>query len=88
MTASEMYRSLLRSAHEALEGTMAGLTPEQATWDPPGNAFSIAANYVHVVGSADMGIQKLLRGQELLARAVRSGPTTSMGTWCFWCTVT
>jgi DinB superfamily len=75
MTAIEMYRSLLRSAHEFLEGTMAGLTAEQATWDPPGQAFSIAANYVHVVASEDMGIQRLLRGRELLATTSWAGRT-------------
>ena len=44
MTAIDVYRKLLKTAHEALEGTAAGVTPEQATWDPPGTAFSIAAN--------------------------------------------
>jgi hypothetical protein len=70
-----MYRNLLRTAHDALEGTMEGLTVEQATWDPPGHAFSIAANYVHVVGSEDMGIQRLLRGRELLATTSWAGRT-------------
>jgi hypothetical protein len=73
MTAIEMYRSLLRTAHEALEGTMAGLTPEQASWDPPGNAHSIAANYVHVVGSEDFAIHRLLLGQEPLAASRWAG---------------
>jgi hypothetical protein len=92
MTAIEVYRSLLRTAHEALEGTMAGITPEQATWDPPGSAFSIAANYVHVVGSEDMGIQRFLRARELLATtswAARTGvsempplgPGADLKTW-------
>jgi hypothetical protein len=75
MTATEMYRGLLRMAHEALAGTMAGLTPEQATWDPPGTAFSIAANYVHVVGSEDMAIQRLVRGREPLATTSWAGRT-------------
>jgi hypothetical protein len=75
MKSTQMYRSLLRMAHEALEGTMAGLSPEQVTWEPPGRAFSIAANYVHVVGSENMGIQKLLRGRELLATTSWAGRT-------------
>jgi len=75
MTAIDLYRSLLRTAHEALEGTMADVTPAQVTWDPPGKAFSIAANYIHVVGSEDMGIQRLLRGVDLLATSAWAGRT-------------
>ncbi len=75
MTAIEMYRSLLRTVHQFLEGTMAGLTAEQTIWDPPGQAFSIAANYVHVVGSEDMWIQQVLRGRELLATTTWAGRT-------------
>jgi hypothetical protein len=73
MTATEIYRTLLRTGHEALEGTMTGLIDQQATWDPSGNAFSIAANYVHVVGSEDFGIQRLLRRRELLATTSWAG---------------
>jgi DinB superfamily len=75
MTATELYRNLLRTAHDALEGTMAGLTAEQATWDPPGKAFSIAANYVHVVASEDTAIQQFLRGREPLAATSWAGRT-------------
>jgi hypothetical protein len=75
MTAIDLYRSLLRTAHEALEGTMADVTPAQATWDPPGKAFNIAANYTHVVGSEDLGIQRLLRGVDLLATSAWAGRT-------------
>ncbi len=67
MSGIDVYRNLLATAHEALEGTIAGITPEQATWDPPGNAFSIAANYAHVVGSEDMAVQRILRGKDLVA---------------------
>ena len=75
MTAIDVYRTLLKTAHEALEGTAAGVTPEQATWDPPGTAFSIAANYAHVVGSEDMGVQRVLRGKDLVAATSWAGRT-------------
>ena len=75
MTAIDLYRSLLRTAHDALEGTMADVTPAQAAWDPPGKAFSIAANYAHVLGSEDMGIHRLLRGTDLLATSTWAGRT-------------
>jgi len=75
MTATELYRNLLRMAHDALEGTMAGLTAEQAIWDPPGKASSIAANYVHVVVSEDTVVQRFLRGREPLAATSWTGRT-------------
>src|SRR5262245_10771689 len=75
MTATELYRNLLHTAHDALEGTMSGLTTEQATWDPPGKAFSIAANYVHVVASEDTAVQRFLRGRDPLAATSWAGRT-------------
>lgn len=75
MTPIDLYRSLLRTVHDALEGTMAGVTPAQAAWDPPGKAFSIAANYAHVLGSEDMAIQRLLRDADLLAASTWAGRT-------------
>lgn len=73
MNAIELYRNLILSAHEFLEGTMADVTPEQLTWDPPGRAFSIGANYAHVLTSEDMGIQTLLQGKPILAATTWSG---------------
>ena len=75
MTAIDVYRNLLKTAHDALEGTVAGVTTEQETWDPPGNAFSIAANYAHVVTSEDMAVQRLLRGKDLVAATTWAGRT-------------
>ena len=75
MTAIDVYRKLLKTAHDALDGTAAGVTPEQATWDPPGKAFSIAANYAHVVGSEDMAVQRLLRGKDMVAATSWAGRT-------------
>jgi DinB superfamily len=71
----ELYRTLLRSAHEFLEGTLADVTPAQLTWDPPGKSFSIGANYAHVLGAEDMTIQGLLRGKDLLATSNWAGKT-------------
>ena len=44
MHATELYRHLLKGAHEFLEGTLADVTLPEFTWDPPGKAFSIAGN--------------------------------------------
>ena len=73
MNAIELYRHLLRSAHEFLEGTFADVTPEQLAWDPPGKAASIGANYAHVAVSEDLAIQGVLRGKDLLARTAWAG---------------
>lgn len=73
MDAIQLYRSLLRSAHEFLEGTLADVTPEQFTWDPPGRAFSIAANYAHVLTSEDMAVHRLLAGKAMLAETTWAG---------------
>lgn len=77
MNAIELYRNLIHSAHEFLEGTMADVAPAQFTWDPPGKAFSIAANYAHVLTSEDLGIQALLKGGQPLAVTTWAG---KMGT--------
>jgi len=73
MNAIELYRNLLRSGHEFLEGTMADVTAEHLTWDPPGTAFSIGANYAHVLTSEDFGVHALLQGKPLLAATTWSG---------------
>jgi hypothetical protein len=69
----EVYRNLLRSAHDFLERTMADVTEAQAAWDPPGTAFSIAANYAHVLTSEDLGVQGLLRGGQPLVLGAWAG---------------
>ena len=73
MHSTELYGHLIKSAHEFLEGTIADLKPAEATWDPPGKAFSIAANYAHVVFSEDLGVQALLKGKDLLAASAWAG---------------
>ena len=67
MHATELYRHLLKGAHEFLEGTLADVTLPEFTWDPPGKAFNIAGNYAHVVFSEDMAVQTLLKGTDMLA---------------------
>lgn len=73
MHATELYRHLLKGAHEFLEGTLADVTLPEFTWDPPGKAFSIAGNYAHVVFSEDMAVQSLLKGTDMVAATVWAG---------------
>jgi hypothetical protein len=71
--AIELYRNLLRSAHDFLEDTLADVTSAHFTWDPPGKAFGIGANYAHVLGAEDLAIQGLLQGKSLLAASTWAG---------------
>ena len=73
MNAIDLYRGLLKNTHEFLEGTLADVTPQQLVWDPPGKAFSIAANFAHVLTSEDFGIHGLLQGKEMLAATTWAG---------------
>lgn len=73
MNAIDLYRSLLRSAHDFAEGTMADVTDAQLHWDPPGKAYSIGANYAHILTSEDLAIQQLLRGKDLVAATAWTG---------------
>jgi hypothetical protein len=73
MNAIEMYRSLIRGAHDFLEGTLADVTAEDFGADPPGAAFSIGTNYAHVLTSEDFGVHTLLQDKPTLAASTWSG---------------
>ena len=54
-----------------VEGTVATLTPEQATWQPAGLALPAGAQYAHILTSEDF----------LLHGAARGGAPLAMSTW-------
>ena len=53
----------LQSAHQTLEGTIMGVTQEQAHWHPPGIAHPVGATYAHVILSEDATINGMFKGQ-------------------------
>ena len=56
------FRTQARLSFEWLEAIVEDVTPEQATWQPPGRANTIAANYAHIVRNIDEDInQRLFR---------------------------
>lgn len=61
-TTTALLRTQYKDAHELLEGTMQGVTPEQAHWLPPGIANPLAASYVHVITSEDSVFGGMLKG--------------------------
>lgn len=68
-----LLRELLAGAVRLLEGTMEGVTPEQAHWAPPGTANPIGANYAHVVLVQDGVVNARLRGGQPLFASTWAG---------------
>lgn len=66
-----LLREHFQAAIQLLEGTMEGVTPEQAHWVPPGAANPIGANYAHVVVGQDL----LINGR------LKDGTPLFTGTW-------
>lgn len=48
-----LLRAQFKAAHDTLEGTLEGVTPEQAHWSPPGVANPLGATYAHVLTTED-----------------------------------
>lgn len=62
-TTVSLLREQLQQAHQFLEGTIVGVTSEQAHWVPPGNAHPIGATYVHAIVAEDIMINVALKGE-------------------------
>ena len=69
------HRTALAWAHQLLDMVMADVTPEQAVWQPPGNANSLAATYAHAVAAEDGVVNVLLQGQAPLYETNWAGRT-------------
>jgi hypothetical protein len=63
MDAISLLRSQLNIAHQTMEGTMEGVTPEMAHWMPPGRANPIGASYAHVVQAEDAIVNGIFKQQ-------------------------
>ena len=68
-------RMAYQTMHEILEGTVADVTADQLSWQPPGAAHTIAANYSHVVFSEDGLIHGMVRGGAPLMATRFAGKT-------------
>jgi hypothetical protein len=73
MDSITLLRQQFGMAHNVLEGTMEGVTNEQAAWTPPGKAQSVGASYAHVVLSEDMIINGMLSNQTPLFATTWAG---------------
>jgi DinB superfamily len=68
-------RMAYQTMHEFLENTAAGVTADQANWQPPGLAHTIGANYGHVVFGEDAVINAVVRGGAPLMATRFAGKT-------------
>lgn len=66
-------RQQFQSAHQVLEGTMEGVTAEQAHWVPPGMANPLGATYAHIITSEDGTITGMIRGAAPLFASTFAG---------------
>ena len=66
MNAVDVIRLEARHSYAWLESIVADVTAEQAAWEPPGTANSIAATYAHAMISADIDLTRHFHGREPL----------------------
>ncbi len=81
-------RGQFQMAHGWLQGTMQGLTPEQAHWVPIGKPNPIGAQFGHVVTTEDFFVN-MVNGQPPLMAAGFAGKTglselPAPGDWTQW----
>jgi hypothetical protein len=69
------FREELKAAHQLLEGTMEGVTAEQAHWAPPGIAVPVGATYAHIVLSEDGTMNGMFKGGAPLFASSWAGKT-------------
>jgi hypothetical protein len=68
MDAIELIRYEIRRTWEWLDVTVSDITEEQANWNPPGLANSIAATYAHTIFAADEDFNQIYSGGKMLLR--------------------
>ncbi|MBV7336055.1 DinB family protein [Chloroflexi bacterium TSY] len=61
-SAVKLLRAQYKGAHDVLEGTMKGVTSEQAHWIPAGTANPLGATYAHILVSEDGLFNGALQG--------------------------
>ena len=91
MDAIASLREGLGAAHWLVEGTMEGITSDQAHKQPGGNAHCIAALYAHLVSGEDMILNGMIQGKAPLAATSHAGktgisqpPPMEGGDWAQW----
>lgn len=68
-----LLRFQLQFAHQWMEGTLQGLTPDIAHWQPGGKVHPIAAEIVHIVTSEDFIVSVVIKGGAPLMATAYAG---------------
>lgn len=71
MEAVELYRQVIREAHEALRDDIAGVGPELLTWRPGPDANHIAFLFWHLVRTEDNMVHRWLQESSSIWEAER-----------------
>jgi hypothetical protein len=83
-----LWRGLFREAHGWLEGTIEGVTADQAHWSPGGEALPIAAHYVHTLATEDYFLNVVVGGGAPLGMTLGAETGISEppppGAWSAW----
>jgi uncharacterized damage-inducible protein DinB len=92
-TVVQAYRDLYAMAHGWMEGTVEGLSNDEANWQPGGTALSAGAHYAHHTQTEDFFFNVLLGGGDPLMAtqfAGRIGTATPApgGDWSEWAQTT
>jgi len=74
MNAVELLSAQIKQAHGVVTGTVADLTPEQASWSPGGEANPIGAELLHLIAAEDMFLC-MMTNRQPLAMGAYAGKT-------------
>ena len=66
MQTIDIIRRLYREAHDAITGTFADVTTEQAHWQPAGKALPFGAQFAHAVLGEDFILSSITGEQPLI----------------------
>lgn len=67
LSALQLLKNQMKSAHELFESTFAGVTAENLQIQPGGTALPLSATYAHLVLSEDVIVHGMLQGKPSLA---------------------
>ncbi len=85
MNATQLLREQLKSSHETMEGTMAGVNTDVAHFGDTGKALPVGAAYAHAVISEDVIVSTMLAQKTPLStdnsKTGLSEPMPSMSEW-------
>lgn len=80
-TRLDVLRAEARSSYKWLRAIVEGVSQEQASWRPSGNANTIAATYAHIVRNQDEDMNHGFLSQPMLSEGSWRGRTGLPSSW-------